>query len=43
MVIGFNEAFLLWAIKVMDHIAGDQFEDIVVEVGVVNDGIGRLR
>ena len=43
MIIGFDKAFLLWAIEVMDHIAGDQFGDVMVEVRVDNDGIGRLR
>jgi hypothetical protein len=43
LVIGFDEAFLLWAIKVTDHIAGDQFGDVVVEVRVINNDIGQLR
>ena len=43
MVIGFDEVLLLWAVEVADHIAGDRFGYIVVEMGVINDGVGWLR
>ena len=43
MVIGFDEVFLLWSIEVTDHIADDRFGYIVVEVGVINDGVGWSR
>ena len=43
MVISFDEVLLLWAVKVTDHIAGDRLGYVVVEMGVIDDGVGGSR
>ena len=42
MKISFNKVVFLWAIKILDHVAGDQFEDVVVEMRVIDDGVRGL-
>ena len=43
MVIGFDEVLLLWVVEVVDHVAGDGFGYVVMEMGVVNDGVRGSR
>ena len=43
MVISFDEVLLLWAVEVADHVAGDRFGYVMMEMGVVNDGVRWAR
>ena len=43
MIISFDEVLLLWAVEVVDHVAGDRFGYVVVEMGVINDGVRGSR
>ena len=43
LVISFDEVLLLWTVEVADHIAGDRLGYVVVEMGVIDDGVGGSR
>ena len=43
MVEGFDEVFLLRAVEIADHVAGDGFGYVVMEMGVINDGVRGSR